>query len=86
MNFIISSVQSLKETIERHHGIKAISQVLLVSGGEMLEGNNRVCSYSAGTDTNPIFMFSTSATESRNPPAPWPSIESKLLDYKGNNK
>lgn len=39
----------------------------------MLQTNARVCSYSAGTDTNPIYMFST--TDSTNPPQPWPSIE-----------
>lgn len=48
--------------------------MLLVSGGETLELANRVCSYSAGTDTNPIFMFSNDL-EQRNPPAPWPSID-----------
>jgi RB1-inducible coiled-coil protein 1 len=68
------SVQSLKQAIERHHAIPACSQVLLVSGGETLESNNRVCNYAAGTDTNPIFMFSNSL-EPRNPPQPWPSIE-----------
>lgn len=39
-----------------------------------MDPSSRVCSYSAGTDTNPIFMFS-SDLEQRNPPAPWPSIE-----------
>lgn len=68
------SVSSLKQSIERQYAIPAGSQVLLVSGGETLEMNNRVCSYSAGTDTNPIFMFS-SDLEQRNAPPPWPSIE-----------
>lgn len=48
--------------------------MLLVSGGETLDPSSRVARYSAGTDTNPIFMFS-SDLEQRNPPAPWPSIE-----------
>lgn len=74
MQFRTNSVQSLTQAIERQYGIPASSQVLLVSGGETLELANRVCSYSAGTDTNPIFMFS-SDLEQRNPPAPWPSIE-----------
>ena len=69
----IISVQSLNQAIERQYAIPACSQVLLVSGGEQLEINNRVCSYAAGTDTNPIFMFSNSL-EPRNPPQPWPSI------------
>lgn len=44
-------------------------QVLLISGGENLDPNARVCSYSSGTDTNPIFLFSKSTIESSNPPA-----------------
>lgn len=55
--------------------------MLLVSGGETLELSNRVCSYSAGTDTNPIFMFS-SDLEQRNPPAPWPSIENGEASFR----
>lgn len=79
--FFIShcSVQFLKNTIEKHHNIPAASQVLLVSGGETLQTNARVCSYSAGTDTNPIFMFSTHFIEQQNPPKPWPSIDSGKL-------
>lgn len=64
--------------IETHYHIPAASQVLLVSGGEMLYPQNRICSYLGGTDTNPIFMFSTNIIESnpaKNPPPPWPSIE-----------
>lgn len=71
-------MQYLKEMIETHYHIPAASQVLLVSGGEMLYPQNRICSYLGGTDTNPIFMFSTNIIESnpaKNPPPPWPSIE-----------
>jgi len=68
------SVQSLMQAIENQYAIPASSQVLLVSGGEALDRTNRVCSYSAGTDTNPIFMFSMNL-ESKNLPAPWPSID-----------
>ena len=36
-----------------------LSQVLLISGGESLEPDERVCKYTAGSsDTNPIFLFS----------------------------
>lgn len=75
MSKALENVRSLKETIERHHGIPSASIVLLVSGGEVLQDNNRVCNYSAGTDTNPIYMFSKSVLDTRNQPAPWPSIE-----------
>lgn len=34
----------------------------MASGGECLEPNARVCTYSAGTDTNPVFLFSTEST------------------------
>ncbi|XP_058447461.1 RB1-inducible coiled-coil protein 1 isoform X2 [Malaya genurostris] len=72
MSKALENVRSLKETIERHHGIPRQSVVLLVSGGEILLDDNRVCNYPAGTDTNPIYMFSTDA---KNQPQPWPSIE-----------
>uniref|UniRef100_A0A1Q3F2E3 RB1-inducible coiled-coil protein 1 n=1 Tax=Culex tarsalis TaxID=7177 RepID=A0A1Q3F2E3_CULTA len=75
MSKALENVRSLKETIERHHGIPSASIVLLVSGGEVLQDTNRVCNYSAGTDTNPIYMFSKSVLDTRNQPAPWPSIE-----------
>lgn len=69
----------LKDTINRHHGIPKRDQVLLVSGGETLQSNARVGKYSAGTDTNPIFMFSRTISDAtRNPPPPWPSIEAGM--------
>lgn len=58
--------------------------MLLVSGGETLDLHSRVCSYSAGTDSNPIFMFSKDL-EQKNPPAPWPSIENGELDVEEPN-
>lgn len=74
------SVQSLKDTIERLHGLPATNQVLLISGGEILQDGSRVCSYSSGTDTNPIYMFSTSFLDLKNSHQPGPSIETgKLL-------
>lgn len=45
-------------------------QVLLISGGEALDPNLRVCQYSAGTDTNPIFLFSKTTIEGQDPPSP----------------
>lgn len=66
----VRSVAQLKEKIERECGVMAAQQVLLMSGGESLEPNMRVCSYSAGTDTNPIYLFSKSAIESPLPPTP----------------
>ncbi|CAH0726558.1 unnamed protein product, partial [Brenthis ino] len=58
MNLTLQSVGSLKAAIERKAKIPASSLVLLVSGGEVLQSDHMVSSYSAGTDTNPIYMFS----------------------------
>ncbi|XP_003707810.1 autophagy-related 17 isoform X1 [Megachile rotundata] len=66
----LQTVSQLKEAIERECGVVAAHQVLLMSGGESLEPNARVCSYSAGTDTNPIYLFSKAAIESQLPPTP----------------
>ena len=49
------------------------TQVLLISGGESLEDNTNVCNYSAGTDTNPIFLFSADLT--RDPPQDFSSLD-----------
>lgn len=79
MTFEISlgfdSVGSLMSAIERQYAIPVSSQVLLISGGETLSPTARVCSYSAGTDTNPIFMFSRDDSDQKNLSAPWPNIE-----------
>ncbi|XP_014294856.1 RB1-inducible coiled-coil protein 1 [Microplitis demolitor] len=66
----LQTVGELKEAIERECGVLAIHQVLLMSGGESLEAHARVCSYSAGTDTNPIYLFSKASIESQVPPIP----------------
>jgi RB1-inducible coiled-coil protein 1 len=63
------SVKQLQDVIERSCGIPVEKQVLLVSGGECLDPAARVCSYSAGTDTNPIYLFSKSTIESVTPPS-----------------
>lgn len=67
---MFSSVSELKEAIERECGVTTTQQVLLMSGGESLESHARVCTYSAGTDTNPIYLFSKAAIESQVPPLP----------------
>ena len=43
--------------------------MLLISGGESLEPEERVCKYTAGSsDTNPIFLFSVASIENSSPP------------------
>lgn len=45
-------------------------QVLLVSGGVTLPPNQRVCHFSAGTDTNPIFLYNKQFYHNPSPEAP----------------
>ncbi|XP_013399384.1 RB1-inducible coiled-coil protein 1 isoform X2 [Lingula anatina] len=70
MNLAMDSVSNLRQHIASRLGIPEDKQVLLISGGENLDPDARVCSYSAGTDTNPIFLFSKSTIESATPPSP----------------
>ncbi|KAG5869946.1 hypothetical protein JTB14_026467 [Gonioctena quinquepunctata] len=70
MSLALESVSNLKQYVQEEFKIAADKQVLLISGGECLDPNKRVCSYSAGTDTNPIFLFSKSIIESPTPPLP----------------
>ncbi|CAG9854738.1 unnamed protein product [Phyllotreta striolata] len=70
MSLALESVDNLKKHVQEEFKIAADKQVLLISGGECLDPNKRVCSFSAGTDTNPIFLFSKSIIESPNPPLP----------------
>ncbi|KAJ8961272.1 hypothetical protein NQ318_008957 [Aromia moschata] len=69
MSLALESIANLKLYIEKTCGtIPADKQVLLISGGECLDPNKRVCSYSAGTDTNPIFLFNKALIEEKTPP------------------
>uniref|UniRef100_A0AAG5D7Z0 RB1-inducible coiled-coil protein 1 n=1 Tax=Anopheles atroparvus TaxID=41427 RepID=A0AAG5D7Z0_ANOAO len=77
MNWMFEDIRKLKEVIERNHAIPASSIVLLVSGGDLLEDDSRVCKYPTGTDTNPIYMFSTKLGESPLP-SPGPSKETEV--------
>lgn len=51
------SVTKLKEEIEKQYHIRAVHQVLLMSGGENLEPDAQISSYSTGTDENPVYLF-----------------------------
>lgn len=51
------SVANLKKAIEERCHIPVSEQILLISGGERLEDNQRVGKYHTGTDSNPIFLF-----------------------------
>ncbi|XP_066254084.1 RB1-inducible coiled-coil protein 1 isoform X3 [Euwallacea similis] len=56
---IMESVANLNEKIQDRCQIPVQQQVLLINGGESLESQKNLCSYMAGTDTNPIYLFST---------------------------
>jgi len=69
MNLALETVAHLKKAVETTWGIPEEKQVLLISGGESLEPEERVCKYTAGSsDTNPIFLFSMASLESSTPP------------------
>ncbi|XP_043917640.1 RB1-inducible coiled-coil protein 1 [Protopterus annectens] len=53
----VQTVLDLKHAIHAKYKIAPQHQVLVVNGGECMSLERRVCSYSAGTDTNPIFLF-----------------------------
>ncbi|XP_076341080.1 RB1-inducible coiled-coil protein 1-like [Tachypleus tridentatus] len=76
MNLALESVGHLKRIICKDYKIPEEKQVLLISGGESLDPTSRVCSYSAGTDTSPIFLFSKLVIESPSPPLPSVDYES----------
>ncbi|QQP39297.1 Putative LOC100876743, partial [Caligus rogercresseyi] len=67
MNLAVETVGHLKSVLEAQTGIPVAQQILLISGGESCDEEEKVCKYTAGTDTNPIFLFSMSALEDSPP-------------------
>ncbi|XP_041357355.1 RB1-inducible coiled-coil protein 1-like isoform X2 [Gigantopelta aegis] len=70
MNLAMENVSVLQSVITKACHISEDKQVLLISGGESLDPNQRVAKYNAGMDTNPIFLFSKSTIEAATPPSP----------------
>ncbi|KAI6660402.1 RB1-inducible coiled-coil protein 1-like isoform X2 [Oopsacas minuta] len=68
LNLAAGSVSDLQSSLENETGVPSHSQLLLVSGGVTMESSHIVCNYGAGTDTNPIFLFSKTIIETSNPP------------------
>ncbi|RUS91363.1 hypothetical protein EGW08_000880 [Elysia chlorotica] len=68
MSFLMDTVSRLQVEITRITGIPMEKQILLVSGGHSLKSDQKVMSYGAGADTNPVFLFSRKAIESQEPP------------------
>ncbi|XP_070796644.1 RB1-inducible coiled-coil protein 1 [Pituophis catenifer annectens] len=65
----VQNVADLKQAIQNKYRIAIQYQVLVVNGGECMAADRKVCSYSAGTDTNPIFLFNKEMILCERPPA-----------------
>ncbi|XP_038622433.1 RB1-inducible coiled-coil protein 1 isoform X3 [Tachyglossus aculeatus] len=65
----VQTVADLKHAIQTKYKIAVQHQVLVVNGGECMAPDRRVCTYSAGTDTNPIFLFNKEMILCDRPPA-----------------
>ncbi|TWW73822.1 RB1-inducible coiled-coil protein 1 isoform X2 [Takifugu flavidus] len=65
----VQTVLELKHAIQTKYKIAIQHQVLVVNGGECMVAERRVCSYSAGTETNPIFLFNKEMILSDRDPA-----------------
>ncbi|XP_057590515.1 RB1-inducible coiled-coil protein 1 isoform X2 [Hippopotamus amphibius kiboko] len=65
----VQTVADLKHAIHSKYKIAIQHQVLVVNGGECMAADRRVCTYSAGTDTNPIFLFNKEMILSERLPA-----------------
>ncbi|XP_053204356.1 RB1-inducible coiled-coil protein 1-like [Panonychus citri] len=71
LNLSTETIQVLKQNIYVRTGIPIDKQALLLSGGETLFDDAKVSSYrSAGTETNPIFLFNKEVVDQDNPPFP----------------
>ncbi|XP_069813692.1 RB1-inducible coiled-coil protein 1 isoform X2 [Dendropsophus ebraccatus] len=64
----VQTVTDLKHAIQAKYKIAVQHQILVVNGGECMAPDRRVCSYSAGTDTNPIFLFNKEMILCERPP------------------
>ncbi|KAG8442063.1 hypothetical protein GDO86_011018, partial [Hymenochirus boettgeri] len=64
----VQTVADLKHAIQTKYKIAVQHQILVVNGGECMASERRVCSYSAGTDTNPIFLFNKEMILCERPP------------------
>lgn len=59
----------MKHQIEKKTDIPVSKQVLLVSGGGLLDPFQTVSFYCAGTDTSPFFLFSKMLIDQPNAPS-----------------
>ncbi|KAL7673316.1 hypothetical protein ACOME3_008181 [Neoechinorhynchus agilis] len=58
-NLIFTNIKHIKSLLENDTCIQRDQQVLLISGGYLVLDEDKICELGAGTDDNPIFLFST---------------------------
>ncbi len=58
IGYAAGQVLGLQNALEVETGVPSNEQVLLVSGGEILDSTRPVTVYGAGTESNPIFLVS----------------------------
>ncbi|XP_012936638.1 RB1-inducible coiled-coil protein 1 [Aplysia californica] len=68
ISLLMDTVARLQQEIAHVTGISVDQQILLLSGGQSLHPDQKVISYGAGADTNPVFLFSKLAITSQEPP------------------
>ncbi|KAH9489904.1 hypothetical protein Btru_056440 [Bulinus truncatus] len=68
ISLLMDSVARLQIEIAKSTGISVEKQILLVSGGHSLKPDQKVMTYGAGADTNPVFLFSKLAIENHEAP------------------
>uniref|UniRef100_A0A2C9KMD3 Uncharacterized protein n=1 Tax=Biomphalaria glabrata TaxID=6526 RepID=A0A2C9KMD3_BIOGL len=68
ISLLMDSVSRLQVEICKTTGISVEKQILLVSGGHSLKPDQKVMTYGAGADTNPVFLFSKLAIENQEAP------------------
>lgn len=82
VHYAAESVSLLQEAISNSVGAPANEQILLISGGEVLDPSKRVSNYSAGMDSsNPIFLVCRTDITSQNSKMVENFSESQVIDY-----
>lgn len=79
VNYAAESVLSLQEAISNSSGAPIGEQILLISGGEVLDPMKKVSTYSAGMDSsNPIFLVCRTDPSTQNTRVALNFVESQV--------
>nr|XP_002122437.1 RB1-inducible coiled-coil protein 1 [Ciona intestinalis] len=63
VDWAMKRVSDLKRAVSTKFDVKPEKQVMLTSGGQVLDDEQKVCSYPVGTESNPIYLFNKSMME-----------------------